>query len=238
MFSKLFNLLKVPIFGLFILFHISLEAFAQNSTIQFCPTLNNAPLTLNSWTYIPSMDDSVKLYTLKCYITNLIIQFEDSSYYSQADSYHLINMSDTSSLRLNLKDIPQKEIASISFIIGTDSTLNTSGILDGDLDPIKGMYWTWTSGYVNFKVEGSCMKCKSRNKEFKYHIGGYLQPYETFQKTKLIIALMSESQISINFNLDEFFKHVNLEDDVNLMTTGKKAHELSNSFPSLFTQKL
>jgi hypothetical protein len=45
----------------------------------------------------------------------------------------------------------------ILILLGATNTIaqkDVSGAIDGDLDPILGMYCTWSSVYTNFKLEG------------------------------------------------------------------------------------
>jgi len=71
-------------------------------------------------------------------------------------------------------------------LIGTDSITNVSGALDGDLDPIKGMYWAWNSGCINFKLEGTRV-ISGKKTPFEYHIGGYNGPQATAMKKSIKI---------------------------------------------------
>ncbi|MGB4959608.1 MAG: MbnP family protein, partial [Saprospiraceae bacterium] len=77
------------------------------------------------------------------------------------------------------------QVNKISFYLGIDSMTNVSGAMGGDLDPTKGMYWTWQSGYINFKLEGKTSLCPAKNNAFTYHIGGYKQPNYALQKIAL-----------------------------------------------------
>ena len=78
------------------------------------------------------------------YISNIVLN--DSIVPSQAHAY-LIEPKKKEPLRIPIpKDL---NVKSIKFLVGTDSTLNTAGILEADLDPVKGMYWAWNTGYIN-----------------------------------------------------------------------------------------
>lgn len=45
-----------------------------------------------------------------------------------------------------------------NLLFGVDSLLQVSGVQSGALDPLKGMYWTWQTGYIQFKMEGILSK--------------------------------------------------------------------------------
>lgn len=40
--------------------------------------------------------------------------------------------------------------------------------MDGDLDPLNGMYWAWNSGYINMKIEGITPKCQDATIYFNF----------------------------------------------------------------------
>ncbi|MDN3675869.1 hypothetical protein QWY90_00740 [Flavobacterium paronense] len=80
--------------------------------------------------------------------------------------------------------------------------------MDGDLDPTKGMYWAWQSGYINIKIEGKSTSCKTRNNEFQFHIGGYREP--NYMMRKVEFNCNSNDNITIAIDLKDFFSNINL----------------------------
>ena len=51
-----------------------------------------------------------------------------------------------------------------------------TGVLDPASSMDNGMYWTWNSGYIFFKMEGSSPAAPADptgNRKFRYHIGGF-----------------------------------------------------------------
>jgi hypothetical protein len=103
----------------------------------------------------------------------------------------------------------------------------------GDLDPIKGMYWAWQSGYINMKLEGKSSSCKTRNNEFQFHIGGYLSPYYAIRKVALSYDKKA-TQINIGIDLYNFFANLNLAKTNSVMIPGTLAMELADYSKSLF----
>jgi hypothetical protein len=71
--------------------------------------------------------------------------------------------------------------------LGVDSIRNVSGIQTGALDPLKGMFWTWNSGYVMAKLEGSSESSNSAGNRFTYHIGGFRPGMNVLKTIDLII---------------------------------------------------
>ena len=105
--------------------------------------------------------------------------------------------------------------------------------MGGDLDPTKGMYWAWNSGYINFKLEGTSPLCQTRNNEFSFHLGGYSQPYPSFQTIKLPIKKSKELTVVVNFA--DFFDQVNLTKQNKVMSPGKLSQDLSIQLTKLFS---
>ncbi len=78
-----------------------------------------------------------------------------------------------------LKDVPEGDYHTVSFYVGVDSLKSTSGVDErtGVLDVVENvdMYWTWNSGYIFFKLEGTSPQAPVVNEEnpIIYHIGGF-----------------------------------------------------------------
>jgi len=123
----------------------------------------------------------------------------------------------------------------ISFNIGVEEEMNTSGALSGDLDPSKGMYWSWQSGYINFKIEGISPSCNTRKNKFKFHVGGYKQPNKTTRKVNCKIN--TEERIIVNLDLAQFFNEIDLKVNNQIMIPGKEASALADMLPKLFSVK-
>jgi hypothetical protein len=66
-----------------------------------------------------------------------------------------------------------------------DSLHNCSGAQSGDLDPVKGMFWTWNSGYIFFKLEGKSPASHSPGNIFEFHVGGYRKPNNNLRGVEL-----------------------------------------------------
>ena len=109
--------------------------------------------------------------------------------------------------------------------MGIDSTTNVSGAMGGDLDPTKGMYWTWLSGYINFKLEGTSNICKTRHNEFQFHLGGYQHPFNSLQT--VFIEISSKSTIEINIDLLKIFQQINLAQQHHIMSPEQDAMDFS-----------
>jgi hypothetical protein len=226
------------VFLLFFCFWLSAQNKSDSLVINFHLEFNKLPLQLNK-KYVSASNDTLTIETFRCYISNIQIQYEDNSVFIQKESYHLLDSDNPNSFSIPITKNGDKLISKIIYNIGIDSVTNISGALAGDLDPIKGMYWAWQSGYINMKIEGKSPSCKTRRNEFQFHIGGYLQPYYALRAIEIPIP---KSQIPNNvpdivIDLGEFFSEVKLRETNSIMIPGKKAMEIADLSVKLFSVK-
>ena len=167
-------------------------------------------------------NDSISITTFKAYITEIALKFDDGTTYSEPESYHLIDFTDEKSGIIVLPVPQEKSLAELSYSLGTDSLTNVSGVYDGDLDPIHGMYWAWNSGYINIKIEGT----KNGN-DFAYHIGGYAAPYATLVPITHGFNNWPTEELIIEFDLMKFVNAPETTLIQKVMSPGEKARKLS-----------
>jgi Transmembrane family 220, helix len=203
---------------------------AQQITINFKPVFGSLPLKLNKM--YPYKNDSVQLSALKFYISDIQFYKDEKPVNIAVKKHHLVDMENRASLTVKCVAENKQSFNRIQFSIGTDSITNVSGAHGGDLDPTNGMYWTWQSGYINFKLEGKSKICASRNNEFIYHIGGYQHPYPTIQQ--IILPVKYNSTIVIKVDIAQLLNQLNLAAFFHLMSPGKKAVEMAQKIAAIF----
>jgi hypothetical protein len=213
----------------FVLCFILNTGYGQTTSINFTfqPSISNEYIELNT---IYSLSDSNKMEITTCrfYVSNFTF-YSNNKLVSEQKGAFLIDLENLESLQLSF---PISGADSVRFNLGIDSSTNVAGILDGDLDPIKGMYWTWNSGYINSKVEGTFTKTNGVKIPFEYHLGGYLPPYPTLQ-TLTFNCQKSESTL-VKLDLSQFITSLEIEKCNNVMIPGPKAAELSNFLATCF----
>jgi hypothetical protein len=119
--------------------------------------------------------------------------------WQEKNSFHLIDIEQPKTSSWNLVVPQSTTFTQVSFDLGIDSITNVSGAFGGDLDPTKGMYWTWQSGYINFKLEGKASNSSANNNEFQFHLGGYQYPFLACQQVVLEEANLKS--LGIKFDL-------------------------------------
>lgn len=215
---------------------ICFQLLAQNKdslNLNFKAKFDKFPLELNK-SYVNSNKDTLAISTFKCYISNIEIHYADKTVFKPKNSYHLLDIENPNSLQIPITKKNDKVITKVIFNIGIDSLTSSSGALSGDLDPTKGMYWAWQSGYINMKIEGKSPSCKTRKNEFQFHIGGYLQPY--YAKRKKVVSVNQNGNKDINIGIDAsiFFAEINLAKTNSIMIPGKPAMELADISAKMF----
>ena len=211
---------------------ITVQAQSKDSvTVNFKLFFDHKPLLLNQ-SYVTVNKDTVSISTFKCYVSDVVIQYADQTVYHEKNSYHLLDSEIPNSMQIRFPNIKTKTISKVIFNIGIDSLTNTSGALSGDLDPTKGMYWAWQSGYINMKIEGSSPTCKTRKNQFQFHLGGYLQPYYALRRK--VINVNDHGNINIGIDVAVFLTEVNLAQTNSIMIPGKTAMELADISAKMF----
>ena len=208
------------IFAVAFSFIIGIESWTQTN-------LNFKP----NWT--EEGDASYSIDEFRFYVSNIIFITENGDRIIDKNSAHLLQIEGKKIPGLIFNHIDRDIIVAVRFTIGTDSLINVSGILDGDLDPILGMYWAWNTGYINTKIEGSLIQ-NNQKTQFEYHIGGYLPPFQTSSEITLDVS-KSKSDINIRIDLDQFLNQANIESVPSVVIPGKKASELANHFKNSFS---
>ncbi len=201
----------------------------QGQTLSFEAVFGEKPLVLGT-TYTTNSGVIVEIETLRFYITQLQLKQDGKTIWTEENSYHLIDINNSSSLQLSIPD--SVEFDEVSFLLGTDSLTNVSGAMGGDLDPTKGMYWAWNSGYINFKLEGTSPVCDTRNNRFTFHLGGYAYPNATVQTVTL-----AATGSAIIFDVKAFLEGIDLKETNSIMSPSTTAVALSKKASALFKMK-
>lgn len=215
---------------------LPLYSYALNNveiTLHFIPTYAQQKINLGDSALYSYKGQPLKLTSLKFYIIQIELLKDDKLVYTVPQSYHLVDAANDNSLYIKLPTKTNVAYNQISFQIGIDSATNVAGVLAGDLDPTKGMYWTWQSGYINFKLEGESTFCPTRHNEFQFHIGGYLAPYSATQKVTLHLKNQA-TLVPIKVDIEKLLLDIDLTKQHNIMSPGVAAYQFSLLLKEIF----
>ena len=123
-----------------------------------------------------------------------------------------------------------------------DSADNVSGAQAGALDPVNGMFWTWTTGYVMAKLEGtSPFVTGSATNEFSYHVGGFKEPYSAIKTITLPVSVFMKKDTSITISIDAdintWFSHASplkLSETPACHAPGELARKIADNYEGMF----
>lgn len=203
------------------------------------PEFFGQTLVLGNRLYHTPKGDSLYLDLLRFYISSVQLQ-GTKGVYKEPNSYHLIDIEENDSPKILLKNVPLGQYTQLRFLIGTDSLTNVAGAMGGDLDPTKGMYWAWNTGYINAKIEGRSASCNTRRQAFEFHIGGYKSPHQTVREVVLplkniVLRENSPAKIPVQLNLGTFFSHIQLALTNSIMIPSAQAALLADYFQETFS---
>lgn len=126
---------------------------------------------LNMQLIHPMTGDTLVFTTLKYYVSNLKLKKEDGTWISMPESYFLVDLTDDNSAILSFPNVPVGEYTDLEYTMGVDSTRNVSGAQTGALALTNDMFWSWNSGYIMLKAEGTSPN--SSTGSYSFHLGGF-----------------------------------------------------------------
>lgn len=141
--------------------------------LHFENMVGDSALILNTKLYTNANGDTFNITKFNYYISNIKLLKSGVVKYTESESYHLIQQNDTTTFDVELTGVPFDNYDGIEFMIGVDSTRNVSGAQTGALDPANGMFWSWSSGYIMLKMEGTSPQSGAVGGGLLFHVGGF-----------------------------------------------------------------
>ena len=134
----------------------------------------------------------------------------------------------------------------LPMVLGVDSALIMKADYNNDLDPVNGMFWTWVTGYINFKLDGHSTSSKLATQKYEYHIGGYSGETKTQQHFALKLPpgtkfkKHKKYRIDISVDLHDFWLQnpwLRIAEQPAIAQPGEKAVQVANTLPAIFKVK-
>ena len=219
--------------SVFVFLFLSVTVFSQSMAVQLniSPWYGNKSLDLTDSSFTSNDASQLRIEVLRFYLSNVQL-LKNAKVVLQEGIAHLVDAANKNSLHISLDNKENIEYDELKFNLGIDSVTNVSGALGGDLDPTKGMYWTWQSGYINFKLEGSSPYCKTRNNEFQFHLGGYQRPNDCLQT--LSYPINNSKLIMLHLNVQKILSQIDLAKINHVMSPGEETVRLSKIVAKAF----
>ena len=203
----------------------------QHVALDFRPVFGNESIIPGKMYCFGSDKNHVSVTVMKWYVSRLRCYRNGKLVFEDAGNY-LIDMNNKTSLVRETAISADTAFDEIRFNFGIDDTINNEGVGEGDLDPTKGMYWTWQSGYINMKLEGAYQSGSKPAESFEFHLGGFLKPYAAFQE--VTIHRNASPNLIITADVKKFFEALVPDEMQSVMSPGEKAVALSKKMALIF----
>jgi hypothetical protein len=210
---------------------------SKKLTIVFHNQLGSKDLVLGE-PIVNILGDTINIERFRYYVSNFSVKDNRGIVVKLPVEYFLIDEENPQSKSISFT-VPDISIDEISFLLGVDSSRNVSGIQTGALDPLHGMFWTWNSGYIMAKLEGSSEKVHSAGNRFTYHVGGFRTGMNTTRTINLRTPLaMKSEEIHIKADVNRWFKgnsEINIAETPVCHSPGALAVKLADNYSSMFS---
>ena len=182
---------------------------AGKITLNFENYFKTSPVVYANQNYITNANDTISFSDLSYRISNVQLYDQLKLKWVDIGTYKLNSGGDAFKYSFTINNVPAGLYNNIRFNIGVDSLRNHSGDQTGDLDPALGMYWSWTNGYIHFRIEGRLQPSLTT---FSIHIGGSENVVnKSIDLTNYAVKNASNGlAIGIKFNINQFFSSPNL----------------------------
>lgn len=213
--------------------------------IEFDGMVGDSDLVFSTATYTNQAGNTFNITLCKYYISNIKLIKNDNSVWAEPNSYHLVDHDDALSTIVEMANVPYGDYKAIEFMIGVDSTRNVSGAQTGALDPAKGMFWSWNSGYIMAKMEGTSPQSPVTANKLTIHVGGFsgansvlktVSP--SFNGNVAQVTSAITPKIHLKCDIMEWFQSPNVINFATLNTVhmpGADAKKIGDNYADMFT---
>jgi endonuclease/exonuclease/phosphatase family metal-dependent hydrolase len=187
-------------------------------------------------------DSLLHVELLKCYVGHIeILDINRQVIGKDSVAYRLLDFSNRSSLNFSIP-INSIKASYIRITLGVDSATNAAGVHCCALDPANGMYWSWQSGYIQFKLEGK----EKDGTALNLHLGGFSNAYMSSITDDITILRMvtggpvlppdrRSQEVTIHLNLDSFMELVHANKEYSLMSPNNHVQEYIRALCASFS---
>jgi hypothetical protein len=213
--------------------------------LKFEAMVGDSDLVFNTEYYKNANLDSFTVSIFRYYISNVILTKSDNSTYVVPNSYFKVDHNTTGKNVVTMSTIPFASYKSVQFIIGVDSTRNVSGAQSGDL-AVSDMFWSWSTGYIFGKFEGTSPKSIATGNSLTYHIGGFKVPNSgirtvnlSFGSSTANVSASITPEVHITSDLAKWFNGaggmINFATLNTIMSPGANSVKIADNYQAMFT---
>jgi len=225
--------MRTVFFCLAFLFLAPIAVWSQKEvTIGFVPCWRVGQLISANQVISDDSIDSLQLKTLRIYLHGVELSYQGKQVWTSGKEHFLVDAMDDSRRSIELLLPEDLEYDELSFVVGVDSSLQVNGAQSGVLDALEGMYWTWQSGYIHWKLEAEA-KIGGNGETITWHVGGYRQPFNTLRRVSLPV-LSGRTHMKIGIDISSLLAAKQMDVDYTIMSPSKHAMHLADQFQNAF----
>ncbi len=177
------------------------------------------PITLNVTSATTTAGETFTVNTFEYYLSNIKFTKSDGTTYAAPDTYYLVDQATAKTLNFIVPNVPAGDYTGVSFIVGVDAQktgltdpLTFTGQFEA-LNPANNMYWSWNSGHIFMKMEGT-LTSANPTKPLTCHIGGWgnngtpnaiVTATPSFGSNKLTVRAGKVPTIALQANVAKLF---------------------------------
>jgi hypothetical protein len=185
------------------------------------------------------LGENMVIEKFKYYVSNFSVTDDKGHTTILPVQYFLVDEADSLSKNISFS-IPDIPISSIRFLLGVDSIHNVSGVQTGALDPLNGMFWTWNSGYIMAKLEGSADEVASAGHRFTFHIGGFKAGMNATRMIELNLLKTGNpiQEIHVTADINHWFKsnsEIKVSETPVCHSPGSLAMKIADNYSTMFS---
>lgn len=231
---------KIPGLLLLLILFFLQKAWAVTSAdtlhLEFKNTVDNEQLELGK-TYTNYFNEPFTIRSFKYYISNIQLLDEEGNIVLTNNNVFLVNEADEASMHIALAT-PKTKWRKIRFLLGVDSIRNTGGVQTGDLDPAKGMFWVWNTGYIMAKMEGNSPVSRAPAHAFTFDVGGYKKGENTARIIELNVPENNSAALTIVANAAKWFNgthDIRIAEHPFCHAAGALAVQIADNYSTMFS---
>ncbi|MEZ4918382.1 MAG: MbnP family protein [Saprospiraceae bacterium] len=209
---------SIALYLLFTIVFIGLAGCKKEDTathspvlVHFQTTVRGAEILPGTGEYQNSFGQTFRFDMLKYYISNCALIDANGEAFELAN-HHLIDIEEPSTATLAFDSIPNKSYTHFRFFVGIDPQHNHDGDQEGALDPVHGMLWSWNTGYIFYKHEGSYLNAAGEWKQLLFHYGTDEAYTEVIIPVDGIDLNGKERSVFLNFDIGKLYDEPNAID--------------------------
>ena len=194
--------------------------------------------------YLNDFNEPYSVTTCKFYLHNLQFLSASGEANPVLTQHFLVDLLSAGSHSINIT-YPAGNYTGLRLTLGVDSARNVSGAQTDALDPARGMFWTWNSGYIMAKLEGYSSVANTPDNKIEYHIGGFKKEESVIRTIQLSFpdgtsgfSKGSHSVVRLNADLNSWFKgesDIHIAEHPVITTPGELAVQMADNYQHMFS---